>query len=136
MNADILMVDDEPRRVQRWIEVLQKNWTVLFCASSDDGMTAIRQPEFLKTLRLVVLDLDMYTPRGISDRRTDLGRITGVVLAEELRKFGWDGPIVVLTNSNDANLEAFVKGRGDHFVRKPKVFGEAFAELVRGILDD
>lgn len=106
--ARILIVDDDPdvvEAVQMCLE--QRKHEVLAAYSRQEGLAAFKksQPD------LVILDVMMEQPDD------------GMVLARQLRKDGFDGPIFMLTNINQVTGMNFGKDEQilpvDDFQQKP-----------------
>lgn len=130
----ILFIDDETSRSARWRQALAEHWTVEHLDSAEKALREFDDSKKMQGVDLVVLDLAMYTAPHMSDKETDLGRLTGDALRKRLRETGWKGPVIVLTNSRDDNIRLAVERDGDVFARKPEVLPSAFVEVVRGRL--
>ncbi len=130
----ILFVDDETARSARWREAVAERWTVEHLDSVEKALAAFGDSQKMQEVLLVVLDLAMYTAPPMTDKETDLGRLTGDALRKRLRASGWKGPIIVLTNSRDDIIRQSVERDGDTFTRKPETVPSAFVEVVRGRL--
>ena len=135
--TEILFIDDEDRRSRPWREALQEELhgvRLSYLADAEAAMSVFADQDRMAAVPVVVLDMAMYSPNSIDDRETDLGRITGEALRRSLRRQGWPGRVVVLTNSRDDTLRRQVENDGDHFLRKYEAVPSGLAELVAGLL--
>lgn len=118
MKKTILFVDDEDRNTVRYREQLVSLGEVTYLRSADEALVFFSDGKRLDALRLVVLDLAMYTGKSMNEKQAGYGRITGDALRKELRKH-WTGPVIVLSNSPDQGIRSQVEEGGDIFCRKP-----------------
>ncbi len=132
----ILFIDDEDARSQPWREALvdlcDRLGPVEYLSSADTAQAWFADPSRMAGVKLVVLDLAMYTPRsGLTDADTDLGRITGDALRRQLRKNNWRGPVAVLSHSRDESLRQRIETDRDLFARKQETPPSALVERLR-----
>lgn len=125
----ILFIDDEATRSLRWREAIE-HYELRYLRSAAEALAAFQDASLMSEVRLVVLDLSMYTTGGLSDAETGYGRLTGMVLRQRLRDSGWKGPIVVLSNSRDDVVRQEIESSGDLFLRKPEVLPPRLREVV------
>lgn len=127
----ILFIDDEEGRTTRWREALEEVAPVTAIPTAERALAAFADPEIMRQVRLVVLDMALHTTGGLTAAETGYGRLTGDVLRARLRRSGWSGPVIVLTNGRDDALRARVEADGDTYRRKSECMPTALAELAR-----
>jgi DNA-binding NarL/FixJ family response regulator len=130
----ILYIDDEPGRTLRWREALQQLAEVRELRTAAEALELFSDSAAMRSVRLVVLDLAMYTTGDLTETDTGLGRLTGDALRRRLRKTGWKGPVLVLTNASDDAIRAVVEAEGDTFRRKSECRPSALKELAASLL--
>jgi DNA-binding response OmpR family regulator len=120
--AKILIVDDDPDVVEAVKMVLSKaNHTVEWASNRADGMAAIQtaKPD------LLILDIMMELPDD------------GITMAQELRKNGFDRPVLIMTSI--AKVTGMRFGKDDEvipandFVEKP-IMPSVLIEKVNSML--
>jgi CheY-like chemotaxis protein len=91
----ILWVDDQPYRVEPWVESLREAGAEVVEASSPK--VALDLYASGAKFGLMILDV-MMPPTGLSPMQTDYGRLTGGRLLQTLRDRGYSGPALLFTN--------------------------------------
>jgi CheY-like chemotaxis protein len=101
---EILFVDDEPRAMRLYFEVLKAaGFTVTPCSRADDALEILRK-DHLK-LSAVILDIMMPPGESYGGLDTHEGLTTGVHLFRDLRTISATLPVIILTNvSNPETL--------------------------------
>ncbi len=100
----ILMIDDEQKYVQAYIDDMMEAFEVVFEDNVDAGFATLQ--ERLADIDLLILDIMMPAGKHRTSAETSYGLRTGLSLYKEVRQLAPRLPIVVLTNVNDAKLEA------------------------------
>jgi len=131
----ILLIDDEKDRVNRWREELDKIDKLHYEHSAAGALAYFDDAELMAQIQIVVLDLALYTSGGLSEKETDFGRLTGEVLRQRLRKSGWPGKIVVLSNSADQAIRAKIESDGDRFFRKPETLPSQLSQEIVKLME-
>ena len=129
----ILFVDDEDRNTARYREQLEQLGEVKYLRGADETLEFFSDDDQLEDLRLVVLDLAMYTGKSMTEKQTGYGRITGDALRKELRKC-WKGPVIVLSNSPDQGIQSQIEEDGGVFRRKPLTTPIELRQLAESLL--
>lgn len=129
----ILFIDDEETRSLRWREALPGE--VEYKKSAAEALAFFADAARMQDVRLVIVDLAMYTTGDLTDADTGFGRLTGMALRRRLRQSGWRGPVIVLSNSRDDGVRGQVEAEGDRFLRKPEHVPANLRKLVDELLD-
>lgn len=146
----ILLIDDEPRFLNGLLDYLRSgldpnetSYDVHVELWVDPALVYLH--EHRAVVELVIMDVMMPAGRAFAEKDTRLGLRTGIYLYETLRTTEPDLPVLVLTNSHDADVVAYFtqKARADkprcRFVHKEHYFpaqvkqiiGEMLAESTR-----
>jgi CheY-like chemotaxis protein len=130
----IMFIDDEPRRMQVYVEELEDaGHEVNFQDNVDSALTVLRNRS--ECFDLVVIDISMPSGAEYKFEDTDGGSRTGIALYDTIRKIWPDLKIMVFTNVSDrrvADRLANEDAQLFRFVRKPDTLPFQFVGLVEG----
>jgi CheY-like chemotaxis protein len=111
MTKEILFIDDEPFFASRYVEELEKRYTVHFRDSAEAGLKAFDEHE---AVGCVVLDIMMPPPEGVTLASTGDGLDTGLWVLETLKDklIERRAPVIILTNRMASHVEETINGLG------------------------
>lgn len=123
MKKKILFIDDEPRRIQSYVDELEKSGYEVEPATDVDYAFVY----FVKNMKKIdLLIMDVMMPPGENckdqDAQTELGLRTGILLSDKIRQIDTDVPIIVLTNVVDDELEKKMMVEKIEFFKKKIIF--------------
>lgn len=135
----ILVVDDEPIRIEPWFEALADEFgdevelltdaDTFLARCEGTGGSAGEIP------RLLVLDVMMPSPARWSKAQTEYGTRTGARIYEWFRALAPDSPVILLTNVYDDGLAPSLGLRPfDRILRKQETNPDALVEAVQAAL--
>jgi CheY-like chemotaxis protein len=133
---NILFVDDEPRRMQLFVEELEAcGFHVSFERDAETALAVFRLPD--RRFDLIVLDISMPAGGEFAHEDTHQGLRTGLYLYDKIRLVTKEVPVVILTNVADRRVsERFDRQMNCWFFRKSDMLPFQFAEQVSQILGD
>jgi|ERR1022692_590926 CheY-like chemotaxis protein len=131
----LLFVDDEAFVSRTYIDALKdRRFEVVYKNTADAALRVAQRRVF----DVVVIDVMMPRGRHFGPLETQGGYRTGIALAREMVDHQPSAVIVGLTNSGDADVEAWFTERSSHYYfHKPRVRPERFAaalwDIVQGV---
>lgn len=105
----ILIVDDEPRQVDSYLQELKfSRFEVELKEDVDEALDFVRQRRH--EIELLILDIIM-PPGGLGPEDTRQGLRSGLVFFDRVRGLVPDLPVLVLTNVSDRRAADHFRGR-------------------------
>lgn len=140
----VLLIDDEPHIISNYIDELRKcGYEVTVHATADGGLQCLRND--CLDIDIVVLDIQMPTPKGIAKVDTNDGMDTGFWLLQETRELLEEQtlPVIILSNRKAVALSGILAERfafnPANLVRittKNDTSSKLFPILVQQVLDE
>lgn len=117
MQPKILIVDDDKNIVKMLVYQFNKNFTVRFALRGEAALEIIKEdfPD--------VILIDCMMPE-----------MSGMELADEIRKMGKPVPIVMLTAKNDPDTIFNAAKKVDDYIVKPFEFADVLARVLIALL--
>lgn len=127
----VLFVDDDPFGSSYYVRMLQtRNVDVQYVNDVDDALELAGRTEY----DAVVIDIMMPRGEQFDEFETAAGFKTGIALAIEMSNLQPDALLVALTNSRDADVEAWFTRDHYAYYCKGDVEPEDFATIVSNTL--
>ena len=127
-KIDVLIIDDEVRRMQATVELLQAdNYAVEQIGSPSAAFQRLQQnPAYA---RVIILDIMMPPDGDFNIEDAQYGLRTGILFLAKLKSLpDFKTPVIVLTASDEFKDE--VKTQVHHYLKKPVPYG-----TLREIID-
>ncbi len=128
----ILFVDDEPRRIEEYVdELIVHGYDVRTTNKIDAALALLRAkaPE----VEAVILDVMMPPGQSFSSTESENGLLTGVLAYRRIRSYPSGGkiPLILLTNSMNSALDDMVQQDPLAWLaRKSDFFSDELADFV------
>jgi CheY-like chemotaxis protein len=132
----ILFIDDEPSKIQYYVEVLAaKGLAIRLLQSVAEINAYLAEPGLTPTC--IVLDVMFPADPELPGGMTYKGLTTGMLLFASLRAHFPSVHIVVLTNSSDIAVKAFFQSQSKcSFFYKTEMLPTELATVIEGIVTD
>jgi len=131
-KLDVLLIDDETRRMRATLDMLRADkYSAEQIASPAAALKRLQDNP--KLCRVIILDIMMPADGIFAEMNTDFGLRTGIFLLEKLREInGFDIPIIVLTANSDFRTE--LQQRVNVFLQKPVAYQTLKKEIDKLML--
>lgn len=130
----IVFLDDEPERIQDYVEVVNRE----FPGQVSDYVDIKETLELVSDGNVDVLILDIMMPPGLLGMdKTEAGLRTGMVVYEKVRdmKQGAELPVIILTNVRNPNVvDYFQKQKNCWFFSKQDLVPRGLTTKIKEIL--
>lgn len=125
----IMLIDDEQRRMEQYVEELQDNGHEVVLQGEVDLALSMLENDS-RPFDLIVIDLSMPPGAAFAFEDTVGGSRTGLHLYDRIKGLRPNQKIVALTNMLDARVAERLRREGVRFYRKPETLPFHFAERV------
>jgi CheY-like chemotaxis protein len=131
----ILVIDDNPKRVQMDVEELEhRAFEVMLVDNVDEAIARLR--ESIAGIEAVVCDI-MMPPGTLGGDRTRDGLRSGLSIVNTIRQLSEKLPIIVFTNVAKEDLGSnLLSGKHIAYLYKPDCLPRVFAERVVRFLEE
>lgn len=131
----ILMVDDEPKYVEPYLEELKMRFgddSVWFFNTVDAGWKQLESDP--TGVDLLILDIMMAPGKTFEGEQTNHGLRTGVKMYEAIRRRMPELPVIILTNVTDENVAKGFTDTGVVWLAKSETFPDELSDKVDELL--